>query len=170
MLTENHIKEGLSRAYILAVAHRAGFDCSFATGFDYGIDGAIHAIEVRPNGRRWKTGFVLEFQAKASHNCVFSDSALAYDLDVKNHDDLVETHVGAPRILIVLALPNDSAEWLRSSKEELVLKRCAYWASLRGQAPTVNTSTRRIAIPLSQTFDVAGLEALMGRVKKGESL
>ena len=24
MLTENHIKEGLSRAFILAVAHRAG--------------------------------------------------------------------------------------------------------------------------------------------------
>lgn len=40
MLTEEHIKEGLSRAYVLAVAHRAGFNIS-KSEFDYGIDGTF---------------------------------------------------------------------------------------------------------------------------------
>lgn len=170
MLTDSHIKEGLSRAYILAVAHRAGFDCSFGTAFDYGIDGAIHQISVRADGRYWKTGFLIEFQAKASHDCIFTESTVAYDLKAKNHHDLVETNVGAPRILILLALPKDPNDWLRSSADELVLKRCAFWASLRGQAPTPNLTTQRITIPRTQTFDVAALRAMMERVRRGEPL
>ena len=63
MLTENHIKEGLSRAYILAVAHRAGFNCSLRE-FDYGIDGTFHDIKI-VNGRHVESGYRIDFQAKA---------------------------------------------------------------------------------------------------------
>ena len=44
MLTENHIKEGLSRAYILAVAHRAGFNYSTFAGW-------VHARRGRNSGQ-----------------------------------------------------------------------------------------------------------------------
>ena len=65
MLTESHIKEGLSRAYILAVAHRAGFNCSLKREFDYGIDGTFYDVKV-VGKRHVETGYNIDFQAKAS--------------------------------------------------------------------------------------------------------
>ena len=41
MLIDNHVREGLSRAYIQAIAHRAGYNGSLRE-FDYGIDGTFH--------------------------------------------------------------------------------------------------------------------------------
>jgi len=117
MLTENHIKEGLSAAYINAVAFRAGFSCSIRS-HDYGIDGSINDVQVRSaNGRRFETGFGVDFQAKASENCVVTSKDVGYDLEVKTHHDLVESNRGRPLILIVLAMPKDSTQWLTISPQ-----------------------------------------------------
>ena len=166
MLTESHIKEGLSRAYILAVAHRAGFNCSLKREFDYGIDGTFYDVKV-VGKRHVETGYNIDFQAKASQNCTVSATTVSYVLSAKNQRDLVETDVGTSRILIVLALPPDSALWLKTSPDELVMKRCAWWTSLRGQQPTQNDTGQTIKIPIGQTFDVASLTSMMARVKMG---
>lgn len=165
MLAENHIKEGLSRAYILAVAHRAGFNCSLRE-FDYGLDGTFHDIRMVKN-RRAESGFKIDFQAKASENCQISKSDVTYALSAKNHRDLVDVDVGTPRILIVLALPKDSTEWLATSPDMLNMRRCAWWLSLRGQPPTQNATTETVRIPIGQTFDVDALTKMMARVKAG---
>lgn len=165
MLTENHVKEGLSRAYILAVAHRAGHNCSLRREFDYGIDGTFHHVMVRDR-RRVESGFAIDFQAKASEQCEIDEGRVIYDLSAKNHRDLTEAE-GTPRILIVLALPPDPDDWLRISADALTMKRCAWWTSLRGQTPTTNRDKHRIEIPRGQVFDVAGLQAMMQRVKSG---
>lgn len=164
MLTENHIKEGLSRAYILAVAHRAGFNCSLRE-FDYGIDGTFHDVKIR-GGRRVESGFAIDFQAKASEACVLEDGELVYDLEAKSHRDLTEP-AGTARILIVLALPQNPDEWLRISADALVMKRCAWWISLRGQPPTTNKDSHRVRIPRASTLDVRSLTEMMGRVRAG---
>jgi hypothetical protein len=164
MLTENHIKEGLSRAYILAVAHRAGVNCSVRE-FDYGIDGTFHDVRIR-DGRRVESGFPLDFQAKASDGCEIGDHEVVYDLEAKSHRDLTDPE-GTARILIVLALPKDPNEWLAVSPDALVLKRCAWWLSLRGQVPTTNEKKQRIKIPIAQRFDVAALVGMMARLKGG---
>lgn len=166
MLTEGHVKEGLSRAYILAVAHRAGYNCSLKREFDYGIDGTFYDVKV-VGKRHVETGFNIDFQAKASHNCVTSSTEMSYVLSAKNHGDLVDVDVGTSRILIVLALPRDATQWLKTSPDELVMKRCAWWVSLRGQPPTQNDTAQTIKIPIRQTFDVGALTAMMDRVKKG---
>lgn len=165
MLTDNHIKEGLSRAYILAVAHRAGLNCSLRE-FDYGLDGTFHDIRIVKN-RRSESGFKIDFQAKASENCRISKSDITYVLSAKNHRDLAEVDVGTPRILIVLALPEDSRDWLATSPDMLILRRCAWWLSLRGQPPTQNAATETVRIPIGQTFDVDALTKMMARVKAG---
>ena len=165
MLTDNHVKEGLSRAYILAVAHRAGHNCSLLREFDYGIDGTFHDVKVR-DGRRVESGFAIDFQAKASEACEVGEQRVAYHLAAKNHRDLAEAE-GTPRILIVLALPPDPEDWLRISADALIMKRCAWWISLRGHPPTQNKEKQRIEIPRAQVFDVAALRAMMQRVKAG---
>jgi hypothetical protein len=165
MLTENHIKEGLSRAYIMAVAHRAGFNCSFSATFDYGIDGTLRAVKA-VGTRRVESGVAIDFQVKASERCGFESDAIVYDLEAKSQRDLADSSVSLPRVLIVLALPEERERWLEVSEEALLLRRCAFWSSLRGQALTANAKTERIRIPRGQVFDVAALKAMMARVER----
>ncbi len=165
MLTENHIKEGLSHAYIRAIAHRAGFNVSVRE-FDYGIDGTFLPVKSR-DGRLVESGFPLDFQAKASQRPEIDGDQVVYDLEAKTHRDLTDTD-GGPRILILLALPTDKTEWLTVSDEALVLRRCAWWVSFRGQKPTDNDATQRVRIPTTQRFDVGALATLMRRVQKGD--
>lgn len=167
MLTTNHIKEGLSVAYIHAVATRAGFSCS-ARPVDYGIDGSINEIQVRAtDGRRYETGFGIDYQAKASENCLIGSAHVQYDLEVKTHIDLVEPTRGRPLILILMALPKDPAKWLQLSHRRLLLRRCAWWIHLRGQTPSGNKQTVRVSIPRTNVFDVATLTNMMHVVRTG---
>jgi len=167
MLTENHIREGLSRAYILAVAHRAGFNCSVRE-FDYGIDGTFHEI-TRRGGRYIESGYKIDFQAKAAsstNSVTVRDSSVDYDMEVKTQHDLA-MDVGTPRILILMVLPENQDEWLTITEDALALKRCAWWASLEGQTPTTNKNTIMVPVPRTQIFDVAALSAMMERVRAG---
>lgn len=174
MLTKNHICEGLSRAYIQAVAHRAGFNLSVRE-FDYGLDGTFHEVSqvVEPGGkpRYRESGFKIDFQAKASSSpnlIQLQEETLRYTLEAKSQRDLVQNG-GTPRILVVLLLPSDETQWLTCTEDALTLRRCAWWMSLRGQAPTTNDETVRIEIPRAQRFDVEALTAMMNRVRSGDS-
>lgn len=164
MLTENHIKEGLSKAYVLAVAHRAGISCTLRDT-DYGIDGTFHEVKTR-GGRRVESGVALDFQAKASTRCSIEEARVLYDLEAKSHRDLVDEEARTPRILIVLALPDEPGDWLLISPDELVMKRCAFWTSLRGHEPTANEHSQRIQIPRTNLFNVEALQAMMRRIKQ----
>jgi hypothetical protein len=75
-----------------------------------------------------------------------------------------------PRILVVLVMPEDEALWLTQTPEELTLRRCAYWISLKGQLTTTAVRTIRIGIPLAQVFSVEAVTRLMERVREGGEL
>ena len=79
MLTEPHILESLSRAYIRAVAGKAGLNLSFRE-YDYGVDGNFDEITIR-NNRRVESGFSLSFQLKASTQWQRNDNTIVYDLE-----------------------------------------------------------------------------------------
>jgi hypothetical protein len=70
-------------------------------------------------------------------------------------------------LLVLLVLPEDEALWLSQSPEELVLRHCAYWASLVGAEPTTATSSVRIVIPRSQVFSVQAVQTLMNSLVQG---
>jgi hypothetical protein len=57
---------------------------------------------------------------------------------------------------------------ISQTKEALILRRCAYWISLRGSEPTTSQSTVRIVIPRANVFSVQSLQALMDLVREGE--
>ena len=66
MITEQHREEHLSRAYIQAVTAKAGHIFEPPT-CDYGVDGTVHHVENR-DGRRDRSGFSIDIQAKATVN------------------------------------------------------------------------------------------------------
>lgn len=74
MLTRTHRQEAVSRAYIHAIAARAGLGCSFRD-FDYGIDLSVHAIRYK-NRRYVESGFNLDIQAKSTTTAVIMDGGM----------------------------------------------------------------------------------------------
>jgi hypothetical protein len=74
------------------------------------------------------------------------------------------------RALVVLVMPNNEAQWLNQSAEELVIRPCAYWLSLKGAPATASVSTVRVFIPLANVFSVAAGQGILQRLREGRDL
>lgn len=168
MLTNQHIAEALSRAYVRAIAGRAGLNLAIRE-YDYGVDGSFDEVIVRQN-RRVESGFSLSFQLKASTLWQLDPTHVIYDLEVKTYNDLIlrrSIKTATPCILILLALPADSTDWLICDESELRLQGTCYWEYLSGN-PSTNRSSIRIRIPRSQRLTPESLLTLMQNVKTGD--
>ena len=111
----------------------------------------------------------LDLQLKATADLPEAqDGFRRFRLRIKNYDDLrVETQT--PRLLVVLDLPQDEAQWMTVTAEELVLRRRAYWMSLQqGHEDVVRQETVTVRIPEGNVFDVATLQTLMERSRNGD--
>ncbi len=178
MLTTQHIQEDLSRAYIQAVAAKAGVNLSLGTqSHDYGVDGTFHQVAIRTRTdaqgksrqRRLNSGFNLEFQCKASKEWVSEPSEIVYDLEVKTYNDLVQrsTSLNAtPLILILMCLPSQEGDWLDLTEHHLLLRKCCYWHRLTG-LESDNLERKRIRIPKVQLLDPLAVTTLLGQVAQG---
>lgn len=166
MLTEPDIEECLSRAYVYAVAGRAGVNLAGSIK-DYGTDGTFRDVQ-RSNGKRFESGWSLDFQLKASKNCGFETNFLVYDLEADTYRQLLmrRNNGATPIILIVMALPDNVADWLVHSESELLMRRCCYWWQVDGE-PSKNKSSVRIRIPRNQQLTPEALTTLMERLKSG---
>lgn len=167
-ITAEHQKEALGQAYVRAVIAKAGFNFG-KTEFDYGFDGTIKDV-INRDGRYVDSGFGINFQLKSSWDVTFKNGNVEYDLESKNYNDLVTETSMLPNILILFVLPANRDEWLEITSDQLVMKRCAWWCSLEGQAQTKNKATKKIAIPDCQIFSPDALIELMEKVKGGEKL
>jgi len=168
VLTEQHIIESLSRAYVRALAGKAGLNLSVRE-YDYGVDGNFDEITIRDK-RRVESGFSLSFQLKASTQWQRDDNTVIYDLEAKTYNDLVlrrNFRMAVPCILILFALPPDSSQWLIYIEDEMRLRGSCYWDYLSG-APTENRQSVRIRIPRQQRLTSESLLDLIEKVKTGE--
>lgn len=159
----NDQKELFSDAFIQAVSARAGFMISKPQLDRASVDWMIQS----PVGRYPQ----LNIQLKCTSQIESWDETpetFAFVLDnLKNYEDLRAPDVLIPIILVVVLVPRELDEWLVMTDEMLVLKRCAYWTTLRGEPPTTNTSSISIRIPVEQRFDHEALEGIMERIEQG---
>ena len=168
MITTQHIQEGLSRAYVQAVASYAGVNVGNSQ-LDYGIDGTFRKIQ-KIGGRYFDIGVALDFQLKASIQWQFDGDYVVYDLEAKTYNDLVnrgKKKRAVPLILIVLCLPKNQEEWIEINEEGLLLKKCCYWLIVKGEK-TENSSSKRVKIFREQMFTSAALTKLLGSIIKGD--
>ncbi len=164
MLTRNHRQEALCRAYVQAVAELAGVATSVPVP-DYGVDLSLREIVQR--GQRHLDGRLqLDLQLRSTTRAHLTEAHVGHDLDVPTHDFLRELS-SVCCLLVVLVLPDEEAQWLSQSIEELVLRRCAYWCSLRGADPARTVSSVRISIPRSQVFSVQAVQEMLNRLRQG---
>lgn len=167
MLSANDIESELSYAYLHAVAAKAGMECSPTARHsdNHGVDARIRAWGPFPSGG-FLTEVNIDVQLKATISQPFdSGSALSYAIKgIERFDALRSDTVETTRILVVLFLPPDSAQWLKCAPEQLVLQRCAYWQTLRGMGPTANTNSITVSIPKEQALTPEALTMLAARI------
>lgn len=158
LLTPQDQEEALSCAYVRAVAARAGYTVDTANLDRDGIDLRIHA------GRPLHPA--LDLQLKATVNLGEArDGYYHYPLNAKNYESLrIETI--APRLLVVLDLPREEEQWLTVTAGNLVMRRCAYWLSLKGFEERENVASVTVRIPTAHIFDAENLRSLMEQVRK----
>jgi hypothetical protein len=95
-----------------------------------------------------------------------TDDGLNYEYRLQGanrYNDLRSETIGIARILVVLFLPRDAAEWLNHAPDQLVLRRCAYWQSLRG-APEITAGSVVVKLPKAQHFSPDSLTQLVSRL------
>lgn len=157
----NTQKSRFSLAHIEAVAARAGFQVEEVVVDRDSVDGTLKA----DFGRRPR----IEFQAKATARDVVRGSYIHFPLPVKNYDDLRLEAIN-PRILIVVVLPSEIENWVNQTDEELCLRHCSYWLSLRGEPATSNQNTVTVHLPMGNVFNGAHLADLMQRTERTGAL
>lgn len=157
-------KEQFSRAYIKAVAAAAGFAWSQPSTDDESVD--LSLSQAGGNGIRRSPR--LDLQLKCTEKQPKSDEQFPFSIKMKNYDDLRETNLMVPRILVVVYVPKRREDWLHWTEKELTLRRCAYWVNLHGLPPSDNKSSQTVQIYKKQVFTVKQLSEMMERIGKGE--
>ncbi|KAB8318317.1 DUF4365 domain-containing protein [Tolypothrix campylonemoides VB511288] len=92
---------------------------------------------------------------------------MRYPLKLKNYNDLRLDDFAIPRILVVVLIPDNLADWLQQSEQELCMRYCGYWVSLLGMLRTQNTTTVTVTIPRTNQFTVATLQSIMQGIGQG---
>ena len=151
-------KEGLSKAYVQAVAAVAGY--TVATQ-DFDRDGVD--VQVRAGGAMRPS---LDLQLKATVRLVQDGANWRFPLPKRNYD-LLRERTMVPRALVVLDLPPEEERWLTASDQELVMRRCAYWITITGAPESANERTVTVSIPTRNRFDVPALKDLMDGARRG---
>ncbi len=158
-------KEQFSLAFIQAVAAAAGCNVTRADVDDESVDieliAAHNPDDLRPSPH-------LAIQAKCTELDGGEGDVLPLPLKLKNYNDLrAPCHV--PRLLVVVCVPADVDAWLTATPEALVLRRCAFWRSLRGLPPADTETRKTVHIPRSQRFEPRALAALMATIARGDT-
>ena len=159
MVPQSQRQEALSRAYVRAIAARAGVTCADLFQ-DFGADMILRDVAQQEHNFV-EDGPQVDLQLKSTTRAEVRETEVRYDLDVRAYNWLRQQQVSQPRVLVLMVLPEDEARWLSQSLEELVLRRCAYWLNLRGAGPTTNQRTIRIKLPRANVFSSAAVRRLL---------
>lgn len=108
----------------------------------------------------------LTVQLKATASPTWRGDNLAFPLPRKNYDDLRRVRFN-PAILVVLELPENENEWMHWTEGELTMRRCARWLSLKDYPP-IETESKTVYLPRSQSFNPDSLKELMRSAAEGK--
>lgn len=170
-LSSQNVESELSYAYIHAIASVAGVGCSVGTRHEdnAGVDAKLVGWGPFPGGGyRTEVDIKVQLKATVKQPTLVGDCFSYYFSGIKQYDDLRSAAVSTPRILVVLFLPTDPAEWMSHTEDALLLRRCAYWVSLRNAPASSNGTGQTVYIPKKQKFDANGVIELMSAISRGD--
>ena len=163
----NDLEANLSYAYLHAVAARAGAVCKPGERDEdnKGIDATVRVWGDFPNAKYIKSVH-LDVQLKATIGTP-TDKGDHFSYFIKGrerYERLCEVCEAVPPILVVFFLPDDEAQWMEHSPESLLLRRCAYWVSLREAPTSTNKTGETVYLPKAQRLTPESLWKLAARI------
>jgi hypothetical protein len=160
-----NLKEAFSHAYIRAIAHAAGYFVHEANRpvDDDGVDLTLLSRGTGGAVRSPRLDLQVKGTAKLS-----SEDPFPFDLSAKNYDELRSSaEFQVPRILVVVIVPDDVAQWVSATEQELVMRHCGYWKSLRGEPASGNDTMQRVKLSRSARFHVDQVKEIMDSIREG---
>ncbi|MDO4804496.1 MAG: DUF4365 domain-containing protein [Lachnospiraceae bacterium] len=146
-MKESSIKEDLSIAYMSAICAAAGIAFDLQRHDDDSTDAIIKKLIVLSEARKCEVSLRVQLKATSSPSQYKEDNEkLTYVLKTKNYNDL-RTASTTPIILAVLILPEDESDWLKWTKEELMIKGRMFWRNFQSSSETENKNTISVMIP-----------------------
>ncbi|MEF3133398.1 DUF4365 domain-containing protein [Rhizobium sp. 268] len=170
MLTQSHAQESLSQAYMYAVAAAARVLLNVTNVYDYGLDGSFDTIEVlqhpdshgKIHNLHRPTRRPIYFQLKSTTTWKMSGDEILWSMAATDYIKLVAAGTPVvPAVLILLCLPTEQAEWATFNEESLLLKRCCYYTTVKGDLPAQVDTTRQIRIPRTHVLNEASLRRML---------
>ncbi len=107
-------KEEFSYAYIYAVASSAGYSfqkpsrSQDVSGIDISITGSVSDDTLYESQ--------LDLQVKSTSLSILNEETIRYPLKLKNYNELRKQKTIAPRILVLVLIPENLNEWLNQSE------------------------------------------------------
>lgn len=157
-------KEEFSKAAVHAIASKAGYQISRSEVDVISKDFTIESVGADKTDSHPK----IDVQLKCSTPKIVFRNELRFPLKLKNYNDLRSSHRSTPQILIVMIVPEQIDDWMEISTDEILIRHCCYWKSLRGLEATTNRRSVTITIPTDQIFTPTALSEMMIRVHLGD--
>ena len=162
-------KEEFSYAYINSIVSAAGFSQLNQThSMDIsGVDITIQSAD-KPFPK-------LDVQVKCTSDSDIinvKEESIVCDLPVRNYNQLIDKQRLIPLILILVWVPDNISNWVvvEPNKSETIVKKCAYWISLKGENTTDNNTKIRIKIPLKNLFTPDSVKLIMNKIGRRQEL
>lgn len=158
------LMEAFQESYVRGVAAASGCVIVGKPEIDEGID---LMLSHRHESHQKDKFALLQIQMKASaeglvENGKFVKTSLRNDrYELFSHDD-----PSIHRIVVILHIPENQADWLRVTKKALLLHHRAYWVSIQGQ-PASTADRVTVKAPATQVFDDLALCRIMAKIGQG---
>ncbi|MDO7849092.1 DUF4365 domain-containing protein [Hymenobacter sp. M29] len=161
-MTEQQIKEKLSKNYLELLIHNGGHK-HMKPEDDHGVDLYIMRVQriERADGIRYvdSTDFIgVQLKCTCVASIEEDEDYVKYDLEAKTYNDLVDRvryNATVPLLLVLMILPDEVTRWVEVRDNEIALAKCAYWYEPDSSQPyTGNSSTKRIYIPKANKLDM----------------
>jgi uncharacterized protein DUF4365 len=157
-------KEQFSRGWLRAVAAVSGYEVAEGPRVD--DDSIDCTIIVRGQFGAYRSPR-LDVQLKCT-SAERDGDPIRFRLSRKNYEDLRGEDVATPRVLIVLFVPIELAAWSAPSDDELRLRHCAYWKSLRFNLPLPDgQQSKTVDLNREQRVTPEALENIMALIGNG---
>lgn len=155
-------QEQLSLAVLHATCAKAGFGFKVSPRIqdNWGWDAEADVYEqLHPESTL--TEFKLKFQLKATRQqLILAQHRYSFPMEIAHYDRLRRVAgYDAPNYLVVFQMPADENDWVHCTPEELILRRCLRWVSLRGAEP-VSQESITVYLPHSHVLTPQALRRL----------
>jgi uncharacterized protein DUF4365 len=166
-MTENDIKELLSKNFVRTIANRYGYKIG-SIELDHGVDLSVIEVAKRTTNegsvRYFDSGKSVELQLKSTteSSVTYLGDSIKYALKAKNYNDLIfRRNEVLPLFLILFILPDDANSWVVCEETMLKIEKHAYWyIPEQTDGQTENTGTITIEVPKSNLLNESALKEI----------